>query len=84
MGLPNARPSGARHDGRRGCHRAGAEPEAGLDLTAEADRLSYAEQLREAATLAHSALRADDAAESDVDARINEIPKDKLVIAYCQ
>jgi DNA repair protein RecN (Recombination protein N) len=37
-------------------------------LTAEADRLSYAEQLREAATLAHSALRADDAAESDVDA----------------
>ncbi len=37
-------------------------------LAVEADRLSYAEQLRAAASLAHSALRADDVAESDVDA----------------
>lgn len=38
------------------------------DLGAEAARLSYAEQLREAASLAHSALRADDGAASEVDA----------------
>ena len=38
------------------------------DLGAESARLSYAEQLREAASLAHSALRADDGAASDVDA----------------
>ncbi|HEY5134257.1 MAG TPA: DNA repair protein RecN [Candidatus Nanopelagicales bacterium] len=37
-------------------------------LAVESDRLSHAEQLREAAAAAHSALRADDAAESDVDA----------------
>jgi len=37
-------------------------------LSVESERLSYAEQLREAAAAAHAALRADDAAESDVDA----------------
>ena len=38
-------------------------------LSAESDRLSYAEQLRDAAAAAHGALRAaDDAADSDVDA----------------
>jgi DNA repair protein RecN (Recombination protein N) len=36
-------------------------------LDAEAARLSYAEQLREAAAVAHSALRADDGAMSEID-----------------
>jgi len=37
-------------------------------LAAESDRLSHAEQLRAAASTAHSALRADETSETDVDA----------------